>query len=298
MKIFLIIAGLIGLGLAVFVLDLWYRVFINGELYKNADILQVVIYWLVPVGVAAVFYYGGKQMKKFWSLLVLVFVVSNIGCSNYAHSSVQTVITTDCGVSWKVIAPGQAIPRAGLNYCFRSVTIPDYPMQGESNFKVNFANDVKVSVDIDYDYSIVEPIAFLSEAKYVGNQNASEDKKANDSGFETAENSVIDKRIKDIVKNLTQKHDIVDFDQSAFEDELLPKVNEVLKQKGVELRFLTFVTTPDVQTNQAIDAASAMRVYRANGLEQVGIDMMKARAGATQLSVQNQLPAEKPKSND
>lgn len=230
-------------------------------------------------------------MKKYLSLLligILVFSMLFSGCSNYAHSSVQTVITKDCGVSWEVIPPGQAIPRAGLNYCFRAVSIPDYPMQGESEFDVNFLHKAKAKAKIDYDYSIIEPIKFLGEAKYVGNQNASEDKKANDSGFETAENGVIDKRIKDIVKDLTPPQDIVDFDVTTFESELLPKVNAALKEKGVELRFLTFVISTDTQTNQAIDAASAMRVYKANGLESVGLELMKARAGATQITVENQ----------
>lgn len=219
-------------------------------------------------------------------IILFIFLMCGLtGCSDFAHSSVQTVVTRDCGVSWEVIKPGLAIPKAGLNYCFKTVTIPDYPMQGDTEFRVNFKNKAFGRVKIDYDYNISEPIAFLSEAKYVGNQSTSADKKANDSGFEAAENGVIDKRIKEIVKGLTPEHDIVDFDPSAFEDEILPKINELTSQKGVKLNFLTFTLFTDTQTNQAIDSASAMRIYKANDLEELGKELMKSRAGATQINV-------------
>lgn len=230
-------------------------------------------------------------MKSFTSwraigvvILLSLFLIGMQGC-NYAHSNVQTLVTHDCGVSWQLIKPGNTVPRGTGNYCFRSVTIPDYPMQGNSEFKANFKNNVKAGIDLDYNYRITDAIAFIGEAKYVGGQAQSEDQKANDTRFEVAENVVIDKRIRDVARDMLLEHDIVDFSPSDFEDALLPKVNEVLKPLGIAIDFLSFVPVPDEQTAQAIDIATAARIYRANGLDNAGIAIMQARAGATKITI-------------
>lgn len=79
--------------------------------------------------------------------------------------------------------------------------------------------------------------------------------------------------------------DIVDFDQGKFEDRLLDKANELLKSRGVELASIAFVMTPDEQTRQAMDAASARRVYASIGIPDLGDKMMIAKAGAPKIAV-------------
>jgi len=99
----------------------------------------------------------------------------------------------------------------------------------------------------------------------------------------TAENSVIDNRIKEIVRDLLLKEDIVNFDKAEFEVRLHKKVNELLSSKGVALAFLSMVVIPDEQTREAIDVVSAYRIYEPKGFKEAGQDVVKARAGATKI---------------
>jgi hypothetical protein len=79
--------------------------------------------------------------------------------------------------------------------------------------------------------------------------------------------------------------DITDFSQSDFEDKLLTKVNMLLKTKGVELNFLSFVPIPDEQTRTAIDVATASKIYKAKDLVEIGEKVLAAKAGATRVTV-------------
>lgn len=223
-------------------------------------------------------------MKKITTLSLVVLAVVFQSC-DYATSNVQTLYTSDCGVTWKLIKAGESIPKA-MGMCSYKVTIPDYPMQGESKFKTAFKDKVLANVEVTYDYAIVDGIKFIGEAKYLGKSNTSSDDQTNaSSAYETAENSVIDKRIKEVARELLIAEDITDFSQSDFEDKLLTKVNMLLKTKGVELNFLSFVPIPDEQTRTAIDVATASKIYKAKDLVEIGEKVLAAKAGATRVTV-------------
>lgn len=81
-----------------------------------------------------------------------------------------------------------------------------------------------------------------------------------ESSFEQAENQVIDKRIKDVSKELFLHQDIVEMDQNVIEDSLFLLVNERLKPLGVQLNFITLTFLLDSQTSTAIDVATVLRI--------------------------------------
>lgn len=222
-------------------------------------------------------------MKTRTLFTVLVLVVLQ-ACS-YAKANMQTLVTNDCGKSWKLIRTGEHVP-ATIGPCSYKVTIPDYPMQGETKFKTSFKNRVLADVEIAYDYSIVDGMAFISEAKFLGRANSGADDYANSNGlYETAENSVIDKRIREVTSSSLVNEDIVDFSQAEFEDSLLIAVNKELESRGVRLNYLTFVPIPQEQTMLAIDMATAMKVYESKGLTELGRLVAVARAGAGRIQV-------------
>jgi hypothetical protein len=162
-------------------------------------------------------------------------------------------------------------------------------MTGESRFKTTFANKVKANIELDYEYEIVDPVKFISEAKYLAKSNSDADEiSQNSSRFESAENSIIDKRIKEIARDLLENIDIVEFDQSEFEDTLLTNVNKNLEKRGVRLNYLSFVPTPSEQTEQAIDVATAMKIYESKGLVEVGKQVISNKAGATRVEMKVQ----------
>ncbi len=225
-------------------------------------------------------------MLNILKLLLVIASVASIlsGCSR-AHSNVQTAITDDCGVTWKIVKPGETIP-ARIGQCSYKVTIPDYPMQGDTKFKASFKNRVLADVEVAYDYSITEGIAFIGEAKYLGKANSDGDGKENAASlYEAAENSVIDKRIREVASEMLLSEDIVDFSQSVFEDKLHAAVNEILKSKGVKLNFLSFVPIPEEQTRLAIDMLTAYKVYESRGLAEFGQKLATAKAGAARITM-------------
>jgi hypothetical protein len=226
-------------------------------------------------------------MKKSCLLLSLAALAAVLPSCDYAQSNVTTLVTDDCGVSWQVIRAGESIPK-GMGMCHYKVTIPDYPMQGESRFKATFKDRVLADIEVTYDYSIIEARSFVKEAKYLGKANSDSDDETNASkAFEMAENSVIDKRIKEVARDILVNEDIVDFSQSDFEDKLLKNVNGMLQPLGVQLSFLSFVPQPSEQTSQAIDVATAMKIYESRGLQEVGKAVIAARAGATKIAIDN-----------
>lgn len=226
-------------------------------------------------------------MKNILWTLILAVVVSLLESCNYAKSNQQVVISDDCGMKWKLINSGDAVPKGIGNPCFMKVVIPNYPMQGESKFISNLKDRVRAKVQIDYDYSVTSPLAFIGQAKFLGHANAdADDKEALDAGvFEGAENMIIDKRIKDVAKSLFIDEDIVELDQSDLENKLLASSNKILEPLGVSLNFITLTFDLDEQTRQAIDVSTAMKIYESKGLVEIGKQVMVSKAGANKINI-------------
>lgn len=224
-------------------------------------------------------------MKNLILIIALALSALTFQSCERSQANVRTLISNDCGVTWQLIPAGQTIPKR-ITACELKTTIPSAPMTGESHFKTNFANKVKTNIDMDYEYEITDPVKFITEAPYLAKSNAdADDVSSNNSRFESAENSIIDKRIKDIARDLLLDIDIVEFDQSEFEDLLQNKVNQALSDRGVHINYLSFVPTPSEQTEQAIDVATAMKIYESKGLQEVGKQVIANKAGATKIEM-------------
>lgn len=218
--------------------------------------------------------------------VIMAFVTMSIFQScDRSQANVKTLISNDCGQSWELVKPGELIPKR-ITVCELKTTIPGAPMTGDSHFKTSFANKVKAVIDLDYEYEIFDPVLFITEATYLAKTNSDpDDVSSNNSRFESAENSIIDKRIKEIARDLLENVDIVEFDQSEFEDTLLIQVNLLLADRGVKINFLSFVPTPSEQTEQAIDVATAMKIYESKGLGEIGKSVIANKAGATKIEM-------------
>jgi hypothetical protein len=225
------------------------------------------------------------------SILFTAFVLSLLllNSCNYAKSNQQVVVSSDCGMSWKKIESGDAVPKKMANPCYMKVVIPNYPMQGDSRFITNLKDRVRAYVHIDYDYSITDPLNFIKQAKFLGKANASadSDEALDPSAFEGAENMVIDKRIRDISKAIFINEDIVELDQAEIENRLLEASNRVLDTLGVSLNFITLTFDLDEQTRQAIDVSTAMKIYDSKNLSELGKSVIIQKSGAAKVVVEN-----------
>lgn len=226
-----------------------------------------------------------KNIKHLFVSLAVAITAMTFQSCDKAQANVQTLISNDCGVTWTLIEPGKIIPKR-MTQCELKTTIPGAPMTGDSHFKTTFKNDVKASIDLDYEYEIIDPVKFISEAKYLAKANVDGDEvSSNSSRFESAENSIIDKRIKESARDLLNDVDIVDFDQSVFEDQLLTNINKSMEERGIKINYLSFVPTPSEQTSQAIDVATAMRIYQSKNLEEIGKLVISNKAGANKIII-------------
>jgi hypothetical protein len=255
-----------------------------GNYAYNAPFIATGLIILSFVALIYLFY---KGLSYLWKLCIFGALILT-GC-NYAKSNQKVLISNDCGMTWREINAGDAVPKGAINPCYMKVVIPNFPMQGESIFIGNLKNTVKVNVEIDYDYSIINGLAFIREAKSLGkaNADADSDEALNNSAFESAENRVIDKRIREIAKALFINEDIVDMEQADLEQRLEIESNKILEKYGIKLNFLTLTFIPDEQTKQAIDVATAYRIYESKGIKEIGEKVIHARAGATKIEVNN-----------
>ncbi len=231
-------------------------------------------------------------MKNFRNSFIIIATIGTIialsGCTR-AVSNVQTIISDDCGNNWRLVPVGSTIP-SRIGPCDLMVAVPNYPMVGESNFVGAFDNNVRVNVNSSYDYTVTEPLQFIKAARFLGKQNSSGDDPANKADmWDTAENIVIDRNLREIANSeeFLRSQNIVDFSQGEFEDRLLIKLNDVLKQRGVQLNTFTFVVTPDNQTRNMIDVSAALRVCESirSLTPSTCQEIIKARAGATNISL-------------
>lgn len=227
-------------------------------------------------------------MKKFFTMAIVALAAGMSACAR-APSNVQTLVSDDCGQNWRLIPIGNVVPSGVTNTCYMRVTVPNYPMAGESNFRGTFANTVRVNANSSYDYTITDPLKFIRQARFVSKQGVDgDDPKNAASVWDTAESIIIDRLLREIAnsREFLQAENIVDFNQGDFEDRLLTVLNEKLKERGVQLNTFTFVVTPDDQTRNMIDVAAALRVCES--IQSLNPEACKsiitARAGATRIS--------------
>lgn len=224
-------------------------------------------------------------MKK---LSIILLTLALAACSR-TPSNVHVVSTTDCGANWEKLDTGSAVPKHTGNPCGYTTAIPNWPMAGETQFKTQFEGNVLSNARMSYSYSINNPVAFINEARYLGKMGGSLEIGATEAGskYEMAENIIIDKLLRELTTELTRDLEIIDANPATIEDDVYKLANDSLAKKGVVLSELALVIENDDQTRLAIDAATAIRVYEAAGIRDVGKAVIAARAGATQINIAN-----------
>lgn len=223
-------------------------------------------------------------MIKF--IIIATAAILATGCAR-TPSNVHVISTTNCGAAWEKLDVGSSVPKHTGNPCGYTVALPNWPMAGDAKFKTQFAKKVLSKATLSYTYVITNPLAFINEARYLGKMGGSLELSAESTGerYEMAENIIIDKLLREVTTDLTRELDVVDANPAEIEDAIFKKAKDALDKKGVTLSDLALVIENDEQTRLAIDAATAVRVYEAAGIADVGKQVMAARAGATQITV-------------
>ena len=129
-------------------------------------------------------------------------------------------------------------------------------------------------------WEIADPLKFVTEAKELrgGGDYTS------DASLEIIESRLIDRHFHDISAKLLVDEDVKSFDQARFEARLTPELNKDMEQYGVRITAVSVVPEFGEQLETALDAAQALEVYKSIGEEALGKDIIRAKAGATNLN--------------
>ena len=110
-------------------------------------------------------------MRAYTSFTVAACLLVS-ACGDHVKANTKALQTTDCGVTWTQIKTGERIPSTATNVCGYNTVLPDYPMQGDTEFLTQFTGNILVKVKITYDYEIVNGVRYLSYAKFLGKMTA------------------------------------------------------------------------------------------------------------------------------
>jgi hypothetical protein len=228
----------------------------------------------------------------FFSLIALLLLLP--ACSTVSPNQF-TLYTSDCWNHIEVVKAGDIMPTLN-SPCKKMVTLPAFEMPGEVEVKTRFRGDVKGTIVVDYLYSITDPLAFVQTAKFLLQSNTeNDDNSASNGAIEQAENTVIEKHVRDVVREKTETMDAQNFNESAFETDIVTALNSTaLRKIGIQISAPSVRVVFGPATETAIDAVSAQSLFESHGMKEVGQEILKAQAGKPEISVTVQ-PAAAPK---
>jgi hypothetical protein len=105
------------------------------------------------------------------------------------------------------------------------------------------------------------------------------------SRYEMAENILIDRLLREVATELTRSIDVVSANPAEIEEIIFKRAKSDLEARGINLLDLALVVKNDDQTRNAIDSATALRVYENAGIGDVGRQIIVARSVAARINV-------------
>lgn len=220
--------------------------------------------------------------KIFILLSAAFFFGSCNGCRQIPAN--QIVLNSDnYGKDWRQLGKSETVPACNMPGCF-NLYLPATTMGGDlsSIQRVGKTGEsAKVKMRYVYNWEIVDPILFVTEAKELrgGGDYTS------DQALEVIEGRLIDRHFHDISSQLLVNESVLNFDQASYEAKLTPAINEDMKNYGIKITGIGCVPEFGTQMETALDAAQALEVYKSIGEEQLGKEIIRATAGATKVNV-------------
>ena len=222
-------------------------------------------------------------MKKTFFLLVIVLLISS--CNPAVNPNEHVVVTIDCWNSMYVKKAGQAMPRL-LTSCDRMIILPASLLNGDVTVAAKFGKGrVKGTVMLAYQYVIENPTLFVSVAKFITAAKTTEDNKVDPVILESAENTIIDKLLADIVRAYTPTQEPKDIEENKIESDLFSLISLKFSERGIKIINPSINVDFSAQTEEALDVISAYNLYKNEGLEELGKDVIKAKASKTNIEL-------------
>lgn len=283
---------LINLILTIMFLGALYltSILFDSGFYKSdtfSPILKGVIslVMLIAYGLIIYLYYNVNKSKDLFLLLLGTFLISS--CTRVKPNE-SYIYTKDCGDEWHQLKQGEALPTNKVSNCFYSLSLPKTSLSGDASFLANFKSGL-VTITFNYGYIINDELKYIKKAKFRFNtteDGSSEDEQLN-AKIEAAENRLIDLTLKEITKEYVINVNITNYNHSDLENILTDLFNKAFEDRGIYLEDLAMTIQMAPETEYAVDVINALNIYKANGEEDLGRDIISSRAGASKIEVRN-----------
>lgn len=217
-----------------------------------------------------------------YKYLILFSVVLFASCQAKVNPNEWVVSTATCWNTYTVSKAGNMIPRM-ISACDRMVILPATEMGAEFECETKFQNRVAGKVNLTYQWQITDPAAFIQNAKSITSSPTGEGNKIDPNALEAIENGTVDKILIDIIRELTPTL-AAGVDELTFEKEVNRICATQVGQRGVQFSNMSANINFDGQTEEALGVISALKFYEANGEGELGRAVIKAKAGAANIT--------------
>jgi len=220
-------------------------------------------------------------MKHIAIFILSIFILSS--CKSRVNPNEWVVSTGTCWNTMSVTKAGDMVPRL-LTACDRMVILPATELAADFTCETKFDQRVAGQINITYQWRISDPITFIQSAKSVTSSATSDDFKINPDALEAIENSVVDKMLIDLIREYTPTKS-AGIDEKLVEDDLNALSKTKFASRGVEIFNMSANINFSPQTEEALDVISALKFYESNGEKELGREVIRAKAGATTITV-------------
>lgn len=217
-------------------------------------------------------------------ILIFAALLTLAACKPTVNPNEWVVSTTTCWNTMTVTKAGSPLPRL-YTACDRMVILPATEMSADLTCDTKFKGRVAARVNISYQWRISDPVQFIQSAKSITSSSTDEHYKVNPDFLEAVENAVVDKMIIDLVRDYTPTLD-AGVDEASVEIGLAERTKSRFAARGVEFSNMSVNIDFTPQTEEALDVISALEFYKSNGEEALGRDVIKAKASAPRIVVE------------
>lgn len=220
-------------------------------------------------------------MKNTFFILITIISISILGCRAKTNPNEWVVSTATCWNTMTVSKAGEVIPRL-IGPCDRLIVLPATELAAEFIVQTKFEHRAAATMNVVYNWRITDPVQFIKSAKSITSSATTEDKKIDPNALESIENSVVDKMLIDVIREYTPK-----VAAGTNELDMETKIMELMESKasgrGVSFSGMSLNVVFAPQIEEALDILSALEFYEANDQRELGMEVIKAKAGAANI---------------
>ena len=213
--------------------------------------------------------------------MLLAAAVSFSGCRATVNPNEWVVSTATCWNTMTVTKAGEVIPRL-IGACDRLVILPATDLAADFSVQTKFQHRAAATINVTYNWRITDPEQFIKSAKVITSSATSEDHKIDPNALESIENGIVDKMLVDVIREYTPNV-AAGTSELEIESNILRLCDSKVAGRGVSFSAMSINVVFAPQIEEALDILSALEFYEANGQKELGVEVIKAKAGSANI---------------